>query len=284
MKKHLTIKGKPVYDMEALFARLLVVGEHLGIDLKDLFEHELSPLPASLLDDFGCLRKGDKSVIVKKLGVVSEAEEKADIIFVDGSQLLYHVTWPSQGRVCDLAASMSSRLHTSYIQQIARDIFVIFDNYGTELVAKDHKRKRRGEAGTVKYHLTTNTPLPARDTITKSNENKKQLFNLLPNFDSPADRIVFIKPSQSLAQHEEADVTLVSYMLSAAESGAPVIRILSDDTDVFVLLVYWVWRVAVKDKVQMAKLDRTLIDINLTVEKTWRQKWNTPWIARHVRL
>ena len=66
--------------MEALFARLLVVGEQLGIDLKDLFEHELGPLPASLLDDFGCLRKGDESVIVKKLGDVSEAEEKADII------------------------------------------------------------------------------------------------------------------------------------------------------------------------------------------------------------
>ena len=54
----------------------------------------MSPLPASLLHEFGCLRKGDKSVIVKKLGVVfvTVAEEKADIIFADGRQLLYYVT------------------------------------------------------------------------------------------------------------------------------------------------------------------------------------------------
>ena len=45
------------------------------------------------------------------------------------------------------------------------------------------------------------------------------------------------------------------------------IRILSDDTDVFVLLVYWVWRSSIKGKVQMEKLDRTVIYINMTVEK-----------------
>ena len=53
-------------------------------------------------------------------------------------------------------------------------------------------------------------------------------------------KILFIKPCTSIVQHEEADITLISYMLQAVETGAPIVRILSDDTDVFVLLVYWV--------------------------------------------
>ena len=69
MKKAVTVKGKAIYDMEVLFAQLLVVGQQRGIDLKDVFDHELSPVPPSLIDEYGCLRKGDKSVLVKRLGV-----------------------------------------------------------------------------------------------------------------------------------------------------------------------------------------------------------------------
>ena len=75
-------------------------------------------------------------------------------------------------------------------------------------------------------------------------------------------KILFIKPCTSIVQHEEADITLISYMLQAVETGAPVVRILSDDTDVFVLLVYWVWKSVVKAKVQIEKWDGTLWDIN----------------------
>ena len=54
-------------------------------------------------------------------------------------------------------------------------------------------------------------------------------------------------------------------MLQAAKSGAPSIRILSDETDVFVLLVYWVWKGGTTTFVQMEKWDKTLLDINATV-------------------
>ena len=39
--------------------------------------------------------------------------------------------------------------------------------------------------------------------------------------------------------HDKADITIVSYVLAAANDGKNAIRVLSDDTDVFVLLVYW---------------------------------------------
>ena len=63
---------------------------------------------------------------------------------------------------------------------------------------------------------------------------------------------------------EEADITLINYMLQAAGAGAPTICILSNDTDVFVL-VYWVWKANVHSAVQMEKWDGTILDKNARV-------------------
>ena len=64
--------------------------------------------------------------------------------------------------------------------------------------------------------------------------------------------------------HDEADITMVSYILEAANYGKNVIRVLSDDTDVFILLVYWVYREGLQCKVQMEWWDGTVLDINAT--------------------
>ena len=53
--------------------------------------------------------------------------------------------------------------------------------------------------------------------------------------------------------HDEADVTMTAYMLQTAEFGKDVIRILSGDTDVFVVLVYWVWKMQLHCSVQMER-------------------------------
>ncbi|XP_014670374.1 PREDICTED: uncharacterized protein LOC106811314 isoform X2 [Priapulus caudatus] len=56
-------------------------------------------------------------------------------------------------------------------------------------------------------------------------------------------------------------------MLRAASVGARTVRILSDDADVFVLLVYWCWKDGVSCHVQMEKWDGSVLDINATVTK-----------------
>jgi hypothetical protein len=48
--------------------------------------------------------------------------------------------------------------------------------------------------------------------------------------------------------------------------GAQTIRILSDDTDVFVLMVYWTSRMRVVAKIQIEKWDGVVLDINKTVD------------------
>ena len=56
-------------------------------------------------------------------------------------------------------------------------------------------------------------------------------------------------------------------MLKAAASSAEPVRIGCDDTDVFVLLVYWTWRKTIRKNIQMEKWDGTVLDIHATVVK-----------------
>ena len=53
-------------------------------------------------------------------------------------------------------------------------------------------------------------------------------------------------------------------MLQVAAFGKDVIRILSDNTDVFVMLVYWVWKIQLHYCVQMERWDGVVMDINAT--------------------
>ena len=100
---------------------------------------------------------------------------------------------------------------------------------------------RRAGEGSTDYNLTANSPLPNRDAILTNNRNKRELsrvlslFNLGPN-------VTMDSRDDGVFTHDDADVTMIVYMLQAAEFGKNVIRILSDDTDVFVMLVYWVWK------------------------------------------
>ena len=52
MKKVVIVKGKAIFDIETLFARLLVVGQQRGVEVTGIFQYELSHVPPSLIDEF----------------------------------------------------------------------------------------------------------------------------------------------------------------------------------------------------------------------------------------
>ena len=126
MKKVVIVNGRPIFDIETLFARLLVVGQQRGVEVTDIFQYELSPVPPSLIDEFGCLRKADKTVLVKCLGVPVNSAHAPDVVLVDASQLLYHVVWPVSGTAGDLASRFGVRL-SRYPPQAQK--LVLFDRY-----------------------------------------------------------------------------------------------------------------------------------------------------------
>ena len=166
MKKVVIVNGKAIFDIETLFARLLVVGEQRRVEVTDIFQYELSRVPPSLIDEFGCLRKGDKTVLVKCLGVPVNSAPAPDVVLVDASQLLYHVVWPVAGTAGDLALSFGVRL-SSYRPE-AKQLGLFDRYYEDEPTAKVHERTRRAGTGSKDFHLTPNTPLPCREAILKN--------------------------------------------------------------------------------------------------------------------
>ena len=110
MKKVVVVNDKAIFDTETLFARLMVVSQQRGMEMIYIFQYERIPVTPSLIDNFGCLRKGDKTVLVKCLGVPVNSPPAPDMVLVDASQLLFHVVWPVAGTAGDLASSFGVRL------------------------------------------------------------------------------------------------------------------------------------------------------------------------------
>ena len=60
-------------------------------------------------------------------------------------------------------------------------------------------------------------------------------------------------------EHCDNEFTMIFYLIDAANSGKGTIRVLREDTDVFVLLVCWVYREEMECKVQMERWDMTML-------------------------
>ncbi|MCG7883058.1 MAG: hypothetical protein JAY96_15870 [Candidatus Thiodiazotropha endolucinida] len=252
-------KSRPLIELETIFLRLLMIGQQRKIELGPLFAYELCAVPPALIDGQGCLRKGNKSGLVKRLGVVDIYPKSADTLIVDVSQLFYHMVWPHGGNPSDLIASIEERL-SNYGDATKK--IVVFDKY-QDVSAKDHERMRRAGEVVIDYDLSIASHLPKREAIMKSKSNKRKLASVLGTFDLGESTTMETRDDSKFL-HDEADVTMVSFVLEAAKSGQGVIRVLSDDTDVFVLLVYWVNRANLQCKVQMERWDGSVLDINAT--------------------
>ena len=74
MRKGVKIGNSHTYDMEKLYVRLLLGSQHRYIRLSDLFKYELSPVPPSLFDEYGDMRKASKAKLVHKVEVFTDTQ------------------------------------------------------------------------------------------------------------------------------------------------------------------------------------------------------------------
>ena len=103
--------------------------------------------------------------------------------------------------------------------------------------------------GPIEFNMNLNTPLPGRDHVMKNIDNNRQLSRLLCTFDLGRN-VHKIARAESFVTHDEADITIISYMIPVAATGASVINMLCDVSDVFILAVYCMWKKQVKCHVQ----------------------------------
>ena len=213
-------------------------------------------LHQSMIDEYGCLRTGPKSTLVSKLKVDDLQPYASDVVIVDGQQPLYHIVWPCAGSASDLANSMKDRLG----QYQPTEVLIIFDRYD-DRSAKDHERIRRAGEGAVNYNITISSKLPRRDAIVKSKANKKVLVRVLSTFNL-GNKVTNVGRDDSMNSHDEADITIISYLLEAVKNGKNIVRVIIDDTDVFVLLINWVWRLQMTAHVQLDRWCGAILNIN----------------------
>ncbi|XP_014676492.1 PREDICTED: uncharacterized protein LOC106816405 [Priapulus caudatus] len=207
-------QARPVIDLENMFLRLLMIGQQRQMELGPLFAYELCAVPSSLIDEHGYLRKGNKSGLVKLLGVREVLPSATDIVIVDVSQLFYHIMWPHGGSPSDLIASIQCRL-SRYPDGIAK--IIVFDKY-QDVSAKDHERMRRAGKVIIDYKLSITSYLPKIAAIMKSKNNKQRLASVLCTFNVGENATIDTRDNGVFC-HDEADITMISYVLMAANYG-----------------------------------------------------------------
>ena len=219
-----------LFDLEAIFIGLLVVGQHRQLQLTTIFQYELRAVPPSLIDDYGCLWKRNQSVLCNRLGVVQVDPSTPDVVIVDMQHMLYHIIWPHGGDAPMLFENTKQRLSSYHGYPPGTEKIVVFDRCD-DISAKGHERIRRGGEGSTDYNLTINSPLPSRDAILKNKHNKLELSRIFTTLEMDADMSIDSRYNGGF-EHDEAGVIMIAYLLQAAEGGQSVIRILTDDTDV----------------------------------------------------
>ena len=136
MKKGLKVGDQTIYKLEKLYGRLLVISTKRNMPLQVVFSFELAPLPSSLFDEYGLMRKSSKSSFVPKLCVLITEPPPVDVQLVDGNELLYHTTLPKIGTSLTLFNNVVEAAHRKH------PVFVIFDKYNKPISIKTQERER----------------------------------------------------------------------------------------------------------------------------------------------
>ena len=287
-KMHITIGDKKIVNTELIYARAMALKDsERKIDTDLLLGYELSPIPTSLFSDDGQMRQATKSNLKRHLQVESNSSQSiqsVDAILLDGCAVLWVVPWP-QGTATVQDYIDRFRDHINGFLEKA-DVYLVFDRY-IESSTKQHIRQTRGKAASRRYSLRANSLLPAKNIILTVATNKAQLIKLIIqdfekelNESRPNTLVItgehpvpieirngkINKRIDMTTTQEEADTIIIQQLARLSVETALVI---ADDTDIFLLLVHFMFNNAIKSKVFMSSPSKgkAIIDIEATVDR-----------------
>ena len=92
-------------------------------------------------------------------------------------------------------------------------------------VYQKHERLRRtGDVVCPKLNLTLEMKIPMRDSVMRSDHNKKELINVFCNkCNSP--KVLMVGVANSEYKHEEADCNIISYVKYLINQGYTTIQV-----------------------------------------------------------
>ncbi|MES9884040.1 MAG: hypothetical protein ABW185_24600 [Sedimenticola sp.] len=290
-KKSIQIGNVNVYDTTLIYSRVIALQLSRNVSMVEVLKFELAPIPTSMFLESGDMRtSGSKSVLKNKLGVQipSRTAESPDVIVIDGCALLWTVNWPVNGIVEDFVDNFCQAVLWKLKNA---NVNLIFDRY-YDYSTKSGTRAARGKAACRSHKLNRQTQLPPQNTVLTNTANKTQIIDLIcTDIVSRAQvkcapyRLIVTGSSATPHQvlqgqitdrldltttHEEADIIIVQQVINEVTNDSNTkVQVLCDDTDVFVLLVYFYWSLHMSCQVILegTHKDRTLIDIQKTVRQ-----------------
>ena len=288
VKKGAKINETMVYNTDIIFSRVMCLISADEIDIKQVWAFELSPIVPSLFNQFGEGRYPKNKSELKnalKVEVTKRSVGVFDLVILDGCALLWTTHRPIGGTISDFAEIFLKKIQV-YLG--SSDVYLEFDRYH-QYSTKSCTREAR--VGSVCSHHTLSlfSPLLPQENVLKSTKNKVQLIDILTEYlltnvnsknrlivtgsaDIPEQVLVGVRQKRFdlRSTHEEADLIIAQHAFAALHSGAKCLKVVSDDTDVFVILLHFFYHLkGIKARILMeaTKEQWKLIDIGLTADK-----------------
>ncbi|KAG1664859.1 hypothetical protein GQR58_019650 [Nymphon striatum] len=180
-KKVLKVNQKEVVlkaDRE-LFGRMAVIGQSRDIDLKEVFSFPLGPIPWSLGDEFGMLRKTNKAAITTALEKNIEYVESVpqnSATLLDGMAVVQKLKIDQSNTFGDIAQKFSASI--SQAGFASKRIDVVFDVY-IENSIKNAERVRRGTSSLQFGTLLDNSKVKQwKNFLSSSTGNKSRIISI----------------------------------------------------------------------------------------------------------
>ena len=261
-RKQVNVGDVGVFDTSLIYSRVMCLQKVRDIDMKDVLGYELAAVPPSMFDETSEMHiTKSKSTLKTNLQVelTDRRSIPPDVLVLDGCAILWVVNWPAHGLVQDFIRNV-----VDYVSSHLRiaDTYLIFDRYYDNSIKETTRTSRAGNNASRQHQLSNLTPLPPQKFCLTVTQNKLQLINLICMFLRerhdllPQNRNLLVvtgaEPTPmeicdgSIRErpdlrttHEEADVIIIQQVVHLANSGKLSIRVIADDTDVYVLLLHY---------------------------------------------
>ncbi|KAK3928365.1 Protein lin-54-like protein [Frankliniella fusca] len=222
---------EPVNESQ-LFHRIVLLNLP-DSELANCFAYELAPMPTSLFDPSGMMRKGNKAALAQALDQLCPPDDtvpaRPKFVF-DGGYLLHHVDWPRPTTFRDIAAAYITYV-SSYNRKFDGTAIVVFDGYLSGPTTKDAEHARRATHTSADIVVEDGTPFVSgtKSLFLSNSANKASFIKLLTAKLQAAGIQVVQAPA-------DADRDVVVTALEEAEWGCNAV-IVGEDTDLAVLMV-----------------------------------------------
>ena len=292
-KKRLVVGEHVVLDQEAIYARVIgLLVSQRDFDFQNVLVTEQAAYPPSMFHADGQIRSAAGKPTLKKSLKVEPLPSVTicpTAIVVDVSAVIWTLQWSVHGTVANFISGFKAWLAFKLSKA---DMYLCFDRY-QEYSIKGSTRSARENSSRV-HHLTLTTPLPARDNVLKNYKNKARLNSLICEqllsdqafLDSTTqtNRLVVTGDDKVPTQvykgqttsrgditstHEEADIFITQQAIHLAKNPRAQVVVVSDDTDVFALLLHFYLSENLESPMFMESpvKGRATIDIKETVLK-----------------